>query len=298
MNCHECNEILNEYALGILDPMDAIKVSEHIDSGCEYCRENLRSIDSATAVLSHNTTPISPPDDLKGQLLKVIRESRKQKEALLTAQLDLDSGEPKSLQTNLEVDDFIVVDPTSKGSLSPRFVAMTLAASLMSVVLSYQAVMAFQRYRWDSPRAGDNRIESYPLSENGRSRSKADSLRFVSVPIVSSVRNAAPIARAGFVAVDAFANELHIAIDFGDLTKSDTGIICEAWTTDGQRHRLGLINRTNETMALGVFDISALSSKMAKLVIYKNDQQSNVLPAIFEISIDLRDRSLRAEEKR
>lgn len=296
MNCHECNEILNEYALGILDPMDASKVSEHIDSGCEYCRENLRSIDAATAVLSQNATPISPPDDLKGQLMKAIQERRRQKNALPTAQLDLDSGEPNSLQTKLEAGD-IVVGSTSNGSLASRFVAMTLAASLISVVLSYQAVMAFQRYRWDSPRAGENRIDSYPLAEKGRSRSKADSLRFVSVPIVSSVRNADPIARAGFVAVDAFAKELHIAIDFGNLSKSDTGIICEAWTTDGQRHRLGLINRTNETMALGVFDISALSSGMVKLVVYKNDQQSNSLPAIFEISIDLRDRALSAEEK-
>ncbi len=183
----------------------------------------------------------SPPDDLKEQLLNGDPTQSRTEEAFVDSSME--SGELKSIAIKVASWRYVVVS-TSNGRLSLSFVALTLAASLMSVVLSYQAVMAMQRYRWESPRAGDNRIDSLSfggeLVEAGRRRIHYGSYQY---QLFSSRAELYSDRTSRFCGGRCVAKELHIAIDFGNLLEIGYRIICEALTTDGQRHRLGLITR-------------------------------------------------------
>lgn len=74
---HEDPERLQDdlagYALAALDPRDAAALELHLED-CDSCRERLRWLDPAIAVLPASVEQISPPAALRERLMETVRE--------------------------------------------------------------------------------------------------------------------------------------------------------------------------------------------------------------------------------
>lgn len=60
MNCNFCQERLELYILGELDPSVARGISDHLESGCEACDAEMRAFSESLECLIESTETISP----------------------------------------------------------------------------------------------------------------------------------------------------------------------------------------------------------------------------------------------
>ncbi len=61
MNCHECQDRLAEYALGLLPPDEAQRVHAHLAPGCDVCQQELAALTGAVSILGDDLPPVEPP---------------------------------------------------------------------------------------------------------------------------------------------------------------------------------------------------------------------------------------------
>ena len=77
MDCHQCRELLEAYALDALEAEEEERVAQHI-SGCEECRHLLREYREVVATLPEAlsaVTPESVPASVKSRLLRKLGDS-------------------------------------------------------------------------------------------------------------------------------------------------------------------------------------------------------------------------------
>jgi len=77
MNCNDCQNLLPEYALVALAPREMQQVEKHLESGCAACREQLEEIRLAWSTMAGTLEPVSPPPEVKQDLIARIREEVK-----------------------------------------------------------------------------------------------------------------------------------------------------------------------------------------------------------------------------
>ncbi len=69
------HELTAAYALDALEPEEARGYEEHL-AGCERCREELASLQTAAGALAYAVEPARPPESLRGRILDAARAER------------------------------------------------------------------------------------------------------------------------------------------------------------------------------------------------------------------------------
>ena len=69
------HELTAAYALDALEPEEARGYEAHL-AGCERCREELASLQSAAGALAYAVEPARPPESLRGRILDAARAER------------------------------------------------------------------------------------------------------------------------------------------------------------------------------------------------------------------------------
>ena len=69
------HELTAAYALDALEPEEARGYEEHL-AGCERCREELASLQTAAGALAYAVEPARPPESLRGSILDAARAER------------------------------------------------------------------------------------------------------------------------------------------------------------------------------------------------------------------------------
>ncbi len=70
--CDKVSESLPDFALGLLDEIEATGVRRHLAEGCSSCRQELRELEAASHLLALELPPVKPPAHLKSSLLESI----------------------------------------------------------------------------------------------------------------------------------------------------------------------------------------------------------------------------------
>jgi anti-sigma-K factor RskA len=70
MNCSECQDLLDSYALEALDANQAAQVRAHLQAGCDECVAELAEIEAALAQLPLSLDPVAPPAAVRTRLLE------------------------------------------------------------------------------------------------------------------------------------------------------------------------------------------------------------------------------------
>jgi anti-sigma-K factor RskA len=73
---HEYRDQLAAYALGALEAHELLEVERHM-AGCEDCREYLLWLDPAVDLLPASVEPMTPPRELKRNLMEAVQEDLK-----------------------------------------------------------------------------------------------------------------------------------------------------------------------------------------------------------------------------
>lgn len=262
MNCQECNAQLSEYSLGILDPTDARRISEHLASGCERCRQTLESIDLATSALANELPEILPPKNLKEQLLHAVRERQ------LTNRPSQPRYFPAS-QTddeNLFTEDRRVNRIHDAGWLNPSHIRKAVAATaagILGAFLGYSATSFVSREPADSIEQEAFDSARFQADLSARREKSAKSLRLVSIPI----SNSTSVTPTGYMAFDLISRQLHVAIQLEKRPNAKNTLGCEAVNIDGSRHRLGEFTAASDSLTLSIFDMPEMEAEIAKIVI-------------------------------
>ena len=69
------HDLTAAYALDALEPDEARGYEEHL-AGCERCREELASLQSAAGALAYAVEPARPPESLRGRIVDAARAER------------------------------------------------------------------------------------------------------------------------------------------------------------------------------------------------------------------------------
>lgn len=75
MNCHDAQSRLGDYALGLLPPDEALRVKEHLDSGCFACRREIAELHEALFALVEDEPLVEPPARIKDSLLDRLEDA-------------------------------------------------------------------------------------------------------------------------------------------------------------------------------------------------------------------------------
>jgi hypothetical protein len=70
MDCQYLDESYELFLLGVLPAAEAAEVSEHVASGCTYCREHLCEAALTVYVLSQAVRPAGLDSKLKSKILR------------------------------------------------------------------------------------------------------------------------------------------------------------------------------------------------------------------------------------
>ncbi len=71
MTHSEMDESYELYLMGVLDPVEASEIAEHIHNNCEYCSERIQDASTLLASLSALAEPVSPPVSLRKRILSL-----------------------------------------------------------------------------------------------------------------------------------------------------------------------------------------------------------------------------------
>ncbi len=69
MSCEELKDVLELYALGVLEDDEKTEVEEHLARGCGECKNNLRDALAINALMMASVTQTAPPARLKRRVL-------------------------------------------------------------------------------------------------------------------------------------------------------------------------------------------------------------------------------------
>ena len=69
MNCHDIQETLELYALGIAEPSDKSEIERHLSAGCTACEEQLQAARATNAMFLSQAESHNPPARLKGRIM-------------------------------------------------------------------------------------------------------------------------------------------------------------------------------------------------------------------------------------
>lgn len=72
MNCNKAIELLPGCAIGALSDDERAQLAQHLDGGCQSCRQELDALTAAASLLAESVTPIAPPSQVKLALLERI----------------------------------------------------------------------------------------------------------------------------------------------------------------------------------------------------------------------------------
>lgn len=78
MNCPECQELLEGYALQALNADQAAQVRAHLQDGCRACTAELAEIEAVLAELPLSLDPVAPPAGLRTRLQERVRATSEQ----------------------------------------------------------------------------------------------------------------------------------------------------------------------------------------------------------------------------
>ena len=69
MNCHDIQETLELYALGIAEPSDKSEIERHLSAGCTACEEQLQAARATNAMFLSQAESHNPPARLKRRIM-------------------------------------------------------------------------------------------------------------------------------------------------------------------------------------------------------------------------------------
>jgi anti-sigma-K factor RskA len=72
VKCVDCRDLLQEYALGVLDTAEAGQVRSHLATGCPQCAAALAEAEVVMAHLPLALPPVAPPPAIREQLMRRI----------------------------------------------------------------------------------------------------------------------------------------------------------------------------------------------------------------------------------
>ena len=273
MNCQECNEQLSEYSLGLLDPTDARRVTEHLASGCESCRQTLESIDVATSTLASELPEMLPPKDLKEQLMNAVREKQLTNRPFLPShsQTSYSQGSQASDEYPSSEDKRVnrLRDSRLTSRLHIRMAVVATAAGILGAFLGYSVTSLVNRDRLDFSEQEAFDSDRFRADLSVRREKSAASLRLVSLPI----SNTTPVNPTGYMAFDLISKQLHVAIQLEKRTNIKSLLGCEAVSVDGTRQVLGEFTAASDALSLSIFDLPETITEIAKIVIVEHIDQ-------------------------
>jgi anti-sigma factor RsiW len=289
MNCHECVGYLNEYALGILNPADANRVSQHLVSGCESCKKTLASIDVATASLATTLAPIAPPTEIKSHLLRAIRKNPLPHVELLNAESASSSGDAG---IGFLKDELPHVTPRSMNRSKYRLLSlgMATAAAVLGAIFAYRTTLLLQDYRSNSTAMLEIDAEQFRANVLARHQKSSNALRLVSVPSSHIPKGSDSNEPTGYVVFDVLAKQLHVAIDLKGQAKASIALYCESVNTEGKHYLLGEIEPRHDSLTLGAFDLPSDNSKIVKILVFDDGDSSSAKTSrrkILEMDLNL-----------
>ncbi len=289
MNCHECVEYLDEYALGMLNPTEANRVSQHLASGCESCKTTLATIDVAAASLATTLAPIAPPTEIKGQLLRAIRKNPLPHVVLPNAESASSSGDAG---IGFLKDELQHVTPNSMNRSKYQFLSlgMATAAAVLGAIFAYRTTLLLQDYRSDFTALQGFDAEQFRANVLARHQKSSNALRLVSVPSSQIPKGSDSDEPSGYVVFDVLAKQLHVAIDLKGKARSSTALYCESVNAEGKQHLLGEVKPRHDSLTLGAFDLPSDNSKIVKILVFDDSDSSSVKTPrrkVLEMDLDL-----------
>ncbi len=72
-NCDQFRELIEAYALGVLDPEDRAALEAHLATGCQECAKAVEEARWLVSQLAYVAPEASPSDMLKGRLMQTVR---------------------------------------------------------------------------------------------------------------------------------------------------------------------------------------------------------------------------------
>lgn len=76
MKCEEVRELLELYALGVLEAEDRVAVAEHLNQGCERCGRDLKRAAGLNAAVLAAVEEATPPPALRSRIVASVRPGR------------------------------------------------------------------------------------------------------------------------------------------------------------------------------------------------------------------------------
>jgi len=73
MKCADCQDVLADYALDSLGPLEAEQVAAHLADGCMECQQQLEDVRASWAAMAGTLQPINPPSHVRADLLARLR---------------------------------------------------------------------------------------------------------------------------------------------------------------------------------------------------------------------------------
>jgi hypothetical protein len=238
MNCTDCQERLDEYALSTLPGDEAAAVDAHLASGCRACRQELDEVQSALAAVALSLPPIELPAHVKHALMARVRS-------------DETGVVPASLASSLSS------APARESWL--RSVAPYLAAMLCAVAAGMFAVNGLVGPR-DRQAAATRAFEERLAAAQQTFQSPR--VRFASFDF-SDARTGI----AGYLVLDSLAKQVHfVAFDLGAPA---AGREYRLWfvTRDEQWVPAGTLAVDDSGNSSAVVDLPAMPGEVARAVV-------------------------------
>jgi len=241
MNCNDCQNLMPEFALSLLDEPAQQRVAAHLATGCEECRQQLLEVTEAWSALPEALPHAAPPAEIRQRLLERIREDCKRQAFQFTAVAEPDLVEPRARS----------VEPRAKSSTAWLFVAASLVGLLAG-------------YWWGATNSRDTMLAARYQSELSESRRT-----FGANEIFLASLDASMVQRQwlGHLIWDGMAEQLHVyATGLPEPAEDET---YRLWfvTENDEWTAVGALAEHTPGMFAAVLDLPTLRSDWTRAVV-------------------------------
>ncbi len=264
MNCDQCIELLDDYAIGILNEAEFDKVSAHLASDCARCNHQFEHVINATAALSASLPPIEPPSALKAKLMAQIRSEAPTSAVKKFAPL---SDGASTVELASSVQRRYLPASTLRSWLYP------LAACVVGVVVGYSALSQPEKVQPAS--MPDASVLAARAEAESELRTKKIEFHWVSSETATPPSNDGSASLGGYAAYDPIAEELHVLLRTPEAIASEHRLAVVVRTSDGSSRTIGMLDTSVLTQAHGVFPIRRGDAKFDRLTVIEVNTPSD-----------------------
>lgn len=249
MNCSQCQELLAEYAIDTLPAEVRAEVSQHLATGCAVCASALEQLTEGWAALPATLSPVTPPADLKQELLQRARDSKLSPaaEKLSDAWSFTPVGEPESIQRL-----------SGGNSKFWRTALFYVAASLLGAFCGYYFSRDFSSQQTRQQLAAEYQQQTQRFEQT-----------FGNNEVYLSAFEAAEDQTTvqGHFIWDRTADQLHVyALDLGQKP-DDTEFRVWLVSSEEQWSSIGVLTPHDDGVSSAVFQVLHLPAKLTRAVI-------------------------------